>query len=142
MTEEPGTARKRYVHTTSSQQHLSPIPQGLVAGGLVFLSALRGVEPETNKVPDDPETQIRQLFANLGNTLAAAGCMAGDVVKVGVYMTNLQQDRKIFNKVWTEYFGDETPARFAVQVSDMGGPGDATRVLADVVALAPVQDAR
>jgi 2-iminobutanoate/2-iminopropanoate deaminase len=131
------TARKRYIRTTSSQQHVSPIPQGLIAGGLVFLSALRGVEPGANKVPEDPETQIRQLFANLGNTLAAAGCGPADVVKVGVYMTDLQADRKIFNKVWAEYFGDEPPVRFAVQVSEMGGPGDATRVLADVVALAP-----
>jgi 2-iminobutanoate/2-iminopropanoate deaminase len=137
MTDTPSTVRKRYVHSTASQQHVSPIPQGLVAGGLVFLSALRGVDPATNRVAADPETQIRQLFANLVATLGAAGCTLRDVVKVGVYMTDLQADRKIFNKVWAEHFADEPPARFAVQVAEMGGPGDATRVLADVIALAP-----
>jgi 2-iminobutanoate/2-iminopropanoate deaminase len=137
MSDTSAVGRKRYIHAVSSQQHVSPIPQGVVAGGLVFLSALRGVDPDTNKVDADPETQIRQLFANLGNTLAAAGCTLRDVIKVGVYMTELQADRKIFNRIWAEHFGDEPPARFAVQVADMGGPGDETRVLADVIALAP-----
>jgi hypothetical protein len=46
-------------------------------------------------------------------------------------------DRDAFNKVWKETFGDQPPARFAVQVVDMGVIGDKTKFLLDVTALAP-----
>ena len=35
-------------------------------------------------------------------------------------MTDLQEGRKVLNKHWAENFGDNTPSRFAVEVTDMG----------------------
>lgn len=129
---------KEQIHIRGSgHRHTSPIPQGVKAGGFIFLSALRGVNPETQRVEhDDMEAQARQLFENMKNVLAAAGATLDDVVKVSVYMKDLR-DRAVFNKVWAEYFGENAPARFAVQVADLGVPGDKSRVLLDVTALAP-----
>ena len=129
--------RRRVFFNTSGQRHSSPIPEGVIANGFVFLTAVRGVDPATQQVEtDDPEEQARAAFAVMRNTLATVGSSVEDVVKVGVYMKDMG-DRDAFNKVWKETFGDEPPARFAVQVVDMGVIGDKTKFLLDVTALAP-----
>lgn len=129
--------RRRVFFNTSGQRHSSPIPEGVVANGFIFLTAVRGVDPNTQQVEaDDPEEQARAAFAVMRNTLATVGSTVDDVVKVGVYMKDMR-DRDAFNKVWKETFGDEPPARFAVQVVDMGVVGDKTKFLLDVTALAP-----
>ena len=130
-------SKKEIIYVKEGHQHSSPIPQGVKAGGFIFLSALRGVDPVTQKVEaDDPEEQARVLFENMKLALAAGGATLKDVVKVAVYVMDLK-DRQGFNKVWAEYFGDDPPARFAVQVLDMGGPGDKSKFLADVTAIVP-----
>jgi 2-iminobutanoate/2-iminopropanoate deaminase len=128
---------KQILRTTSGQRHTSPIPQGVIANGFIFLSAIRGIDFETQKVVADVEQQARQLFKVLEATLEAAGASLADVVQVAVYMKHLQQHRPIFNKVWEEVFGSEPPARFAAEVSDIGGAGDATEFLLSVTAIAP-----
>ena len=132
-----GSSRRRVFFNTSGQRHSSPIPEGVIANGFVFLTAVRGVDPNTQQVEaDDPEEQARAAFAVMRNTLATVGSTVDDVVKVGVYMKDMS-DRDAFNKVWKETFGDQPPARFAVQVVDMGVMGDKTKFLLDVTALAP-----
>jgi len=135
MTSQRG--RKEVFYAQGSHAHSSPIPEGVKAGGFVFLSALRGVDPKTQRVEaDDMEGQARQLFENAKTTLAAAGAGLGDIVKVAVYVTDVSE-RAAFNKVWAEYFPQDPPARFLVQVLDMGVPGDKSKVLCDITALAP-----
>ena len=129
--------RRQVFFVEGAQRHTSPIPEGVVAGGFVFLSAVRGVNPATQQVDaDDPEEQARQAFENVRVTLAAVGAKVEDIVKIACYLKDIN-DRTAFNKVWTEYFPSQPPARFAVQVVDMGLPGDKTRYLLDVTALAP-----
>ena len=128
---------KQVLYVQDAQRHTSPIPQGVKAGPFLFLSAIRGIDPETQRVEsDDPEAQSRALFEVMRRTLAAAGASLQDVVKVAVFMKDLD-DRQAFNKVWSEVWPTDPPARFAVQVLDMGGPGDKSRILVDVTALAP-----
>lgn len=125
------------VTSSEGQQHKAGTPAGVRAGNLVFLSAVRGVDPATQVVVDGAEAQARQAFENVRVALAAAGGALTDVVKVGVFMSNLQRDRPVFNKVWHEYFPERSPARFAVQVTDMGAKGDDTLFLLDVTAVLP-----
>jgi len=127
---------KELIYVKEGHKHTSPIPQGVKAGGFIFLSAVRGVETGSTRPVADTEQQARLLFENIRRALEAAGSSLDRVVKIGVYMINLQRDRPIFNAVWKEYFGDAPPARFAVQVLDMGGAGDDSKFLADVTALA------
>jgi 2-iminobutanoate/2-iminopropanoate deaminase len=129
-------SQKQLIYVQGGQRHASPIPEGVVAGGFIFLSAVRGVD-DSGAPPEDTETQARLLFDNMARALQAAGAGLQDVVKIAVYMMDLQRDRPIFNRVWQEHFGDEPPARFAVQVLDMGVQGDHSKFLADVTALAP-----
>ena len=129
--------RKEILYVQEGHRHTSPIPQGVKANGFIFLSAVRGVDDTTQKPVADTEQQARLLFENMKRALAAGGATLQDVVKIAVYMMDLQGDRPIFNKIWAEYFGEDTPARFAVQVLDMGGKDDNSKFLADVTALAP-----
>ena len=134
MTRNP---RKEVFYAKGGQVHSSPIPQGVKAGGFIFLSAIRGVDPKTQGIEtDDPEKQARQVFENVKAALAAAGATLSDVVKVAVYLKDIN-DRGAFNKAWAEYFPKDPPARFAVQVMNMGAAGDRSRILVDVTALAP-----
>ncbi len=131
------SARKEVFYLGEGHKHSSPIPEAVRGGGFVYLSAVRGVDPATGNPPEDAEQQARLLFDNMKLALGAAGATLADVVKVAVYMMDLQRDRPVFNRVWQEHFGDEPPARFAVQVLDMGVEGDNSKFLADVTALAP-----
>jgi 2-iminobutanoate/2-iminopropanoate deaminase len=131
-------SRKQLIYLHGGQRHSSPIPEGVVAGGFIFLSAVRGVD-DSGSPPEDTETQARLVFENTRKALEAAGAGLQDVVKMAVYMMDLQRDRPIFNRVWQEIFGDDPPARFAVQVLDMGVQGDHSKFLADVTALAPAR---
>lgn len=130
---------RRQIFTSQGQRHTSPIPQGVISGGFAFLSAIRGIEVESQTVPEDTEQQARNAFAVLTETLKSFNADLSDVVRIAVYMKDLQGDRPIFNKVWKEVFADNPPARFAVQVQDMGGPGDHSKFLLDVIAKVPEQ---
>ena len=133
--------------TDTSRKTLIPGPEGktirggnsygVKAGGFLFLSAVRGTLPNDGGIPPELEEQAFQLFRNVEATLKANGATMADVVKVAAYMIDLEKDRPVFNKAWKEFFGDQPPARFAVQVSGLGNPGDGSRFLLDVTALAP-----
>jgi len=130
---------KQILRSSGGQRHTSPIPQGVIANGFIFLSAIRGLDVETQKVVQDVEQQARQAFKILRNTLEGAGGSLADVVSIAVYMKHLQKNRPIFNKVWEEVFGNEPPARFAAEVTDIGTEGDGTEFLLSVTAVAPAR---
>ena len=71
--------------------------------------------------------------------LESLGGSMDDVVKTALFLKDMG-DRPAINEVWSEYFGHESPpTRFAVQMVDVSGPDDddPSRVLVDVIALAP-----
>lgn len=108
--------------------------QAVVANGFVFLSAVRGVEGASDQLSPGAAAQARRAFAIAAEVLAMVGSTLEDVVRVGIFMRHLQRDRPAFNEVWTEVFGDVGPSRFAVEVTDIGRPGDDTALLLDIVA--------
>jgi reactive intermediate/imine deaminase len=81
---------------------------------------------------DDPTAQVRQVFENLKNALAAAGAGMQDVVKLTIYLTDLA-DLEAFRLVRDEYIAvDKPPASSLVQVSGLVNP--AFRVEIDALA--------
>jgi 2-iminobutanoate/2-iminopropanoate deaminase len=93
------------------------------AGRLVFVSGCVPVDPGGALVGgDDVVAQARQVFRNVGETLAAAGASFRDVVKVTVFLTDVD-DRAAINPVRQEVFGDTRPASTLVEVSRLAVPG-------------------
>ena len=113
---------------------ISHYTDAVAAGGLLFISGLVGVDREGTIVADDVVAQTRAVFANLRAVLAAAGSGIEDVVKVTVYLTDVN-DRARINPVRQEAFGSVRPASTLVEVSRLAVPG--AKVEIDAVALIP-----
>ena len=92
------------------------------AGDLLFVSGFVPVDGDGNLVPGDVVAQARQVFANIGAVLDAAGAGFGDVVKVTVFLTDID-DRPAVNEVRKEVFGDARPASTLVEISRLVVPG-------------------
>ena len=124
----------RVVHTDAAPAHTGPVPQAVVAGGWIHVSALFGAGPDDHAIPADATAEAEQLFTNLEAILAAAGAALTDVVRVGIVMRALQRDRPAFNAVWARRFGDHRPARSAIEASDFGRAGEHARFMIEVAA--------
>jgi 2-iminobutanoate/2-iminopropanoate deaminase len=113
------------------------IADAVSAGGFIFFSAIRGNDPATGKMSDDPRLQARQVFLNLEHLLTSADATLDHVVKATLYLQELGYG-EAFNEVWQEYFPEDPPARIAVRVADANTPkgGNACFAL-DVIAVAP-----
>ena len=64
------------------------------------------------------ESQTRCTMDNVKKVLALAACDLQDVVKVSVWLDDTR-DFWTFNRIYTEYFGDNPPARSCVQSAMM-----------------------
>jgi 2-iminobutanoate/2-iminopropanoate deaminase len=112
---------------------------GVRAGGLLFLSALRGRDPVSDRISDDTAEQARQVLENLTAILHGEGLTLAHVVKVTLYLSRLEY-RTAFHEVWMDYFGEDPPARTAVQVADANAaPGGNAHFVLDVIAVAETQ---
>jgi 2-iminobutanoate/2-iminopropanoate deaminase len=111
--------------------------QGVKAGGFLFLTAMRGIDPATKEYSDDTAEQARRAFENLRAALAPSGAGLEHVVKVTVYLGSVNY-RYAFHDVWQEYFADNPPARIMIEVANPNpGPRGKAHFALDVIALAP-----
>jgi len=91
-------------------------------GDLLFVSGMVGVDADGKVVGDgDAARQTRQIFENMKKVLDAAGASFADVLKVTVFMTNID-DRPRINPVRQEFFGAARPASTLVEVSRLVRP--------------------
>jgi reactive intermediate/imine deaminase len=90
-------------------------------GKLLFVSGRVGIDPKSQTVPDDVVDQARLAFADIGRILDAAGASFADVLKVTVFLTDIN-DRPKINPVRREFFGEHRPASTLVEVSRLVRP--------------------
>jgi 2-iminobutanoate/2-iminopropanoate deaminase len=122
------------IHTDEAPTHAGPVPQAVEAGGWIYVSALFGADPRERAIPEDVRAEAEQLFDNLAAILTAGGSGLTDVVRVGIVMRHLQQDRPVFNEVWAQRFGEHRPARSAIESPAFGRPGENARFMIEVAA--------
>jgi reactive intermediate/imine deaminase len=92
-------------------------------GDLLFVSGLAPVDEAGNLVGgDDVVEQTRKVLENLESVFAAAGATFADVLRVTVYLTDVD-DRSLINPVRQEYFGTSRPASTLIEVSALAIPG-------------------
>ena len=96
-------------------------PQAVIADKFIYLSGTPGLDVITGQVVNDNfEDQARQSFQNIKNILEAAGSDMGKVVKTTVFMVT-GNDFAILNKVYSEFFCANSPARSTPQVMPFPG---------------------
>ena len=103
------------------------------AGELLFVSGIVAVDARGELVGgSDVVAQAEQVFALLGRVLDAAGAGPADVVKVTVYLIDID-DRPRINPVRQRFFGAARPASTLVEVSGLAVAG--ARLEVEAVAL-------
>jgi 2-iminobutanoate/2-iminopropanoate deaminase len=102
---------------------ISHYADAVVAGDTLYVSGIVPVDAAGAVVGgDDVVAQARQVFAIMQRVLAAAGAEPADVVKVTVYLLDVE-DRPLINPVRQEFFGSTRPASTLVEVSRLAVPG-------------------
>ena len=91
-------------------------PQAVITDNYIFLSGMPGLDPITGKVTsDDFEDQARQCFFNIKTVLEEGGSNMTKIVKTTVFMVT-GNDFGILNKIYSEFFPENAPARSTPQV--------------------------
>ena len=105
------------IHSDRAPAAIGPYSQAARAGNLVFFSGQIPLDPATGAlVEGDITAQARRAFDNLKAVCEAAGGTLDDIVRVGLYLTDLSQFAAV-NAVMGEYFNQPYPARSTIEVS-------------------------
>ncbi|HET7136874.1 MAG TPA: RidA family protein [Gaiellaceae bacterium] len=116
-------SRREEYRVPGQAEPISHYTDAVRAGDLLFVSGCVPVDADGNLVGgDDVVAQARHVFANVGAVLAAAGASFADVVKVTVFLLDVD-DRTAVNEVRKEVFGETRPASTLVEVSRLAVPG-------------------
>ncbi len=125
---------KTTVHTDRAPAAIGPYSQAVRAGSFLFTSGQIPLRPDGSLEPGDIAAQTEQVLANLEAVLEAAGASLEHVVKCTCFLSDMNHFAAM-NEVYGRFFGDEPPARSAVEVARL--PRD---VLVEIEAVALLSD--
>lgn len=109
-------------------------PHARQVGNLLFLSGVGPRERGTKIIPGvtlaedgsianyDIAVQCHSVFKNIKLILEASGSSWDNLVDVTVFLTNMKDDFKIYNKIYAEYFKDNQPCRTTVEINCLPTP--------------------
>ena len=117
----------------------APEPVGLYphakkVGDLLFLSGVGPREKGTKIIPGvelnndgeiisyDIERQCHSVFNNVKMIVEESGSSWKNIVDVTVFLTNMKDDFKIYNRIYAKYFHDNQPCRTTVEIKSLPTP--------------------
>jgi reactive intermediate/imine deaminase len=110
---------KKVIHSDSAPGAIGSYSQAIQSGNFVFLSGQIPLDPATMEiVAGDFEARARRVFDNLKAVAEAAGGTLDQIVKLTVYLTDLDNFATV-NAVMAEYFAEPYPARAALGVASL-----------------------
>jgi len=110
---------RQIIHTDRSPAAIGPYSQAVKHGQMVFLSGQIPLDPATGEVVEGGiEAQARRAFDNLKAVVEAADGTLDNVVRLGLYLTDLTQFTAV-NAVMAEYFTAPYPARSTIEVAGL-----------------------
>lgn len=108
---------KKIISTTNAPAAIGPYSQANFANGILYISGQIPVNPETGKLVEGIEKETHQVMKNLEAILTEAGMTFKNVVKVTIFLKNMD-DFAVMNDIYASYLdADSYPARETVQVS-------------------------
>lgn len=125
------------IHSSRAPEPVGAYPHAKRVGNLLFLSGVgprrRGSRdiPGVNLSADgrvasyDIEAQCRSCFENVRTILEDAGSGWGNIVDVLAFLTDMQRDFAVYNRVYAEYFagpGNPNPTRTTIEIGSLPTP--------------------
>lgn len=111
---------KQIIHTPHAPQAIGTYSQAVrVSGGdTVYVSGQIGLDPLSMTMADNIESQIQQVFSNLKAVAAASGGSLNDIVKLSIFLTDLDHFALV-NQIMATHFSEPYPARAAIGVKSL-----------------------
>lgn len=85
--------------------------------GLVFVSGVRGIDPQTGLPGEGDARRLELIFHHLRQILDKAGSSLQAVLDTTVYVTDMKRLRPLVNDAYEREFGDHLPTRTILEVS-------------------------
>jgi 2-iminobutanoate/2-iminopropanoate deaminase len=111
---------KKIIFTEKAPAPIGPYNQAVLVGNILYTSGQIAINPLTNElVLDNIETETKQVMENLKAVLEAAEMTFENVIKVSIFISDMNNFSKI-NTIYGAYFNEATaPARETVQVAGL-----------------------
>jgi len=122
------------INSSKAPEPVGLYPHAKRVGNLLFLSGVGPRERGNKNIPGvtldtegkitgyDIEKQCHSVFQNVKYILEDAGSSWEKIIDVTVFLTNMKDDFKIYNKIWAEYFKDNPPCRTTVEINCLPTP--------------------
>ncbi|PCJ14384.1 MAG: 2-aminomuconate deaminase [Gammaproteobacteria bacterium] len=126
--------KSSYRNSQSAPLPVGAYPHAKKAGNLLFLSGVGPRKRNTNEIPGvqldhennivnyNIEDQCHSVFENVRTILTDCGSSWHQLVDVTVFLTNMKDDFKAYNQLYSEYFADNQPCRTTVEVNCLPTP--------------------
>jgi 2-iminobutanoate/2-iminopropanoate deaminase len=97
---------------------VEPYSKIIKAGGLIYVKSHVGYDLVTGEYPEDIATQTRNALSHLEKALKTAGAAAGDIVKINVYLSRIDDDFDSMDRAYGDWFVErgviEMPVRTTI----------------------------
>lgn len=124
----------RDIHAATAPPPVGAYPHARRAGNLLFLSGIGPRSADGSTIPGvtfdaagkvidyDMAAQCHAVFENVRTVLESAGADWRDLVDITVYLTDIERDFQTFNRIYSDYFPADGPARTTVEVNRLPTP--------------------
>jgi 2-iminobutanoate/2-iminopropanoate deaminase len=110
---------KKHITSTQAPKPIGPYSQGVIAGGLLFISGQIPLDPQSGALVDGSiEEQTELVLRNIMAILKEAKMGPENVVKTTVFLADLADFAKM-NAVYEKHLGKEPPARSTIQAAGL-----------------------
>ena len=110
---------RQIIATANAPKAIGPYSQAVRSGNTVYFSGQIPLDPASGElVSGDISVQTRRVFDNLKAVCAAAGGSLAQLVRVGIYLTDLANFAAV-NAVMAEYCEEPYPARSTIGVASL-----------------------
>jgi len=109
----------RKVFSAEGAVSVGPYSQAVDAGDFVYFSGQTPLDSNTGKIINgNISAQTEQTFMNLFNVLKSAGLTSDDVIKVNVFLTDMNNFKNM-NEIYSKKFNSPYPARTTIGVKEL-----------------------
>ena len=110
---------KRTIHTDDAPAAVGAYSQAATDGSILFTAGQIPLTPDGELLDDEPiEVQTEQALANVRAILEAADATPDDVLKMTVFLDDIE-NFEAMNAVYAEFFEGDPPARSALEVANL-----------------------